>query len=594
MIKNNKRFSAFNILIGLLSIITMGPAQALKIDMHVHIGQKILEDAEDGFLNIQYGDGIRMVKLNRETHRALQDYPKAFLAGTVGPDFYPDLIAGQSAIHPGAEGGWVSHVFFSETLENVYRIPTDNTNSKQRLAFTLGMLVHASSDTFAHSFVNTYTGDEFSIFDGEIDNEARHILLEGYLSELILSEEQKESIADNYDDLSELPVDWIVDNFIRNQDFLDQYNKNNIPHLQFMKDRLSESNGEKSTSEKSLRDVIDGVVKIPGAVDDVYKEINKLFNAFKDLDDAHEEAVREWVIANHKAAEAVFDGKSVTQPYERWLACYGLAFGTLNEQFVDTTCGVYDSYNKVKEIIVLVDRAISQVGGVVYRNLMPASVRRQVDRIKGFVNRQGINLAEVILGEEIVDIYLLWQKNPTREEVTQIFSRDESNKNLLIINDIADRIEKATASAAENHDINLFPLTFNALQLSKLALLNHEELNQIFGEEIFSEGERFIIGETETLDGNHQWLKTPPPLPRRNISDLEYPSKTFEGMKIYTRLGHGVFNKIFKGPLNENLLTKKPNYEDVLPKEYPYKPCASHAYPNGTVDKTCAFFQSQM
>lgn len=44
---------------------------------------------------------------------AVRDFPEYFNAGAVGPDGFPDLVMGQSIIHPKDSGLWLQHVLSS-------------------------------------------------------------------------------------------------------------------------------------------------------------------------------------------------------------------------------------------------------------------------------------------------------------------------------------------------------------------------------------------------------------------------------------------------------------------------------------------------
>ena len=56
--------------------------------------------------------------LSDEQCMAIRAHPGEFLSGAMGPDIYPDLIAGQVTTHPGVDGGWqtadwLRHVVYS-------------------------------------------------------------------------------------------------------------------------------------------------------------------------------------------------------------------------------------------------------------------------------------------------------------------------------------------------------------------------------------------------------------------------------------------------------------------------------------------------
>ena len=42
---------------------------------------------------------------------AIVDWPEFYNAGTIGPDAFPDLVFGQSKIHPESIGLWLRQIF---------------------------------------------------------------------------------------------------------------------------------------------------------------------------------------------------------------------------------------------------------------------------------------------------------------------------------------------------------------------------------------------------------------------------------------------------------------------------------------------------
>lgn len=174
-------------------------ANAFGLKTHVWIGQQLLA---------QIGSSCRVeiervsVPINEEVCASIRAHPGAFMAGVLGPDAYPDLITGQVTTHPGIEGDWQT----SDWLIHLYaKVPAG-----PELAFAAGYLVHAASDTFAHSFVNAYAGDIFILSD-ERRVELRHFLLEKYI----------DSRLPGYAfDTSGLqpPADWLRDKLIHNPD----------------------------------------------------------------------------------------------------------------------------------------------------------------------------------------------------------------------------------------------------------------------------------------------------------------------------------------------------------------------------------------
>ena len=194
-------------------------AYAWKPFMHASLGDMAIEDAKDGFIEIEIfpatrtklknvdfktriqGNTINPGRIgsgiNRPTGggKVIKQYAvdptliaaitanrAYYRAGTMGPDAYPDIATGQAIIHTDApfntEGGtnaWLEHVW---RQANNWRGSADE-KAKVR-AFAAGYLTHGAGDMFGHSYVNYYAGGDFNTAS---TNFARHLVLEGYIGQ---------------------------------------------------------------------------------------------------------------------------------------------------------------------------------------------------------------------------------------------------------------------------------------------------------------------------------------------------------------------------------------------------------------------------
>lgn len=164
-------------------------AVAWKPTTHVLLADIAYADAAD--------DGkVTLMRLNKTTGEAtklgdyevepallaaLQKSRAQYRAGVLGPDAFPDIATGQSAIHPGDDpktGGTEGNdpgEGSDAWLKYLYR--TSRGESPQVQAWVAGFMTHAAGDLFAHTFVNHYAGGEFE----PGTNAARHIVLESYI-----------------------------------------------------------------------------------------------------------------------------------------------------------------------------------------------------------------------------------------------------------------------------------------------------------------------------------------------------------------------------------------------------------------------------
>lgn len=107
---------------------------------------------------------------------ALTEYSSRYRAGVIGPDGYPDMLTGQQVAHTdsnsrGGSDAWLTYLYQQGRAGNY-----DRATRLKIVAFVTGFLTHAAGDMFAHSFVNAFTGGDFSLGI----NAAKHIVIEGY------------------------------------------------------------------------------------------------------------------------------------------------------------------------------------------------------------------------------------------------------------------------------------------------------------------------------------------------------------------------------------------------------------------------------
>ena len=160
-------------------------ALAWKPYMHNHTGDKAYNDVvADGEVTI----AGREYAVRPEVVAALQAHKPFYNAGVVGPDGFPDLVFGQSQIHPVDTGKWLRHILSSAWAAQ--GDPSYSATEKQQiLAFAYGYLTHAAGDMWAHTMVNDFA---LGVFPGvseiltDVDMAeiaVRHLISEGYVGD---------------------------------------------------------------------------------------------------------------------------------------------------------------------------------------------------------------------------------------------------------------------------------------------------------------------------------------------------------------------------------------------------------------------------
>jgi hypothetical protein len=158
---------------------------AFKPYTHVEIAKDVRADLlEDGKLNIAGHE----YEVHPKLLKAIEQYPSYYYAGAVGPDGFPDLVFGQSIIHPIDTGVWLQRLF--DMAWAAQKDPSFTADERpQILAFTYGYATHAAGDLFAHTLVNEFSEGIFPSVpdiaqdDRDLANAVRHLMVEGYIGD---------------------------------------------------------------------------------------------------------------------------------------------------------------------------------------------------------------------------------------------------------------------------------------------------------------------------------------------------------------------------------------------------------------------------
>ncbi len=182
-----------------VGIMSAGSAMAFKVKTHIWVAQQVINELQNcreiyqtSCIRVELDGELRMLPVPTVVAEAIRDYPEFFHSGSIGPDAYPDILVGQSIIHPGVtqqnadKSETLTGFGTSDWLRDLIEAAAYHPNGEERkkvIAFVYGFLAHAAADVWAHTYVNTYAGDQFSLIDGETDVERRHIALEDYIAQ---------------------------------------------------------------------------------------------------------------------------------------------------------------------------------------------------------------------------------------------------------------------------------------------------------------------------------------------------------------------------------------------------------------------------
>lgn len=306
--------------------------------------------------------------------------------------------------------------------------------------------------------------------------------------------------------------------------------------------------------------------------------------------------------AGRQAAALLVDDKLPLSPYGDWVLCWAPAFTGVPSEVPQAGCA---ALHTVEQILGQIDKtrkaardAFGETGGWLVDPL--GKFQEEVEKkLKPAVGKAAVDIAPRVGGTEWQAFVAILVEEYDDSRLNQLWTSDQSGKNLLLIGDMADRVKRDMAAVDGKFSPTEFSAARNAVVLAKLALLAPSELNRLaslagwwppshWGQFLYRDrpGFNVLVGAVRSLDGNHQWSEIAPPLARRtgrdarDAGDRRYGYRVPEGFRLFSseKARKLVFLGIFKGPLN-------PNIDDLLPSGYPYRPTARDPYPVVVRDK---------
>lgn len=212
----------------------------MKSKTHIYMANMILKEIkETGCVYLKDYGSFRVPK---DISSAIINNPKAFRAGAVGPDFFPDMIVGQTIIHPFNSGKWLDRM---ET--ELLSMSRSDPEWEKAYAFYLGFHMHYAGDMFGHDYVNNWAGGSFpDITDAVTDPEkarniVRHILIETYMDEKVPANEDLSLSA---------PIDFVFRCFA-SEDAAKLYPESKTNVLKYMIELKAKIH--KKTQDKTIR-----------------------------------------------------------------------------------------------------------------------------------------------------------------------------------------------------------------------------------------------------------------------------------------------------------------------------------------------------
>lgn len=334
---------------------------ALAFDPRTHlwIAQQVLNDVvPDGKLTI---DG-REYKIDERTVASLRAHPQIFRMGNIGPDAHPDLIVGQSFLHPGPQAGWGADDW-AKWIDDCAAID----GSLEARAYAAGFWCHMAADVLMHTYVNLYAGDYFALFD-EQEVELRHFALEHYIGDRTpILRDHTGAIVDPFD--VKWPSQFLAKTLVLNDTVADQYIKypGYASHLLAM-----------YRIHKTVHDLRVTVEKLEEPVKTRLAELDELrLKTAERIEKNLEQITKETLTLNplilsvEALSKAVEAQREINRPIE--------ALASAAEKLV------LDASNEVSRCVTEIDAATRRLNNEVSREI--AHAEREIDRLKKELER---------------------------------------------------------------------------------------------------------------------------------------------------------------------------------------------------------------
>jgi hypothetical protein len=418
------------------------PSYAWKLPTHNYSANLLIEELRDnnGKLEVYpYGK----FKIPSEFYNAIMNYPEAFRAGSLGPDVYPEMITGQSNIHPMVDGH-TSGDWFDLLVEEYQKMPASSEKEKT-LAFILGYGVHYSGDLFGHTYVNSWTGGPFPELTDALKSETklrnikRHIILESFIDK---------QIPDYYKEGERVRIDAPL-GFVKETLIVKGHRKFGVAFFLDPILDLRDSLKDKADDLKAYKGDLSPVDLLKYGVNTNIAGYSERW--YKDID----KGIYKFIEANQDMARAMLDkdaGVSDTiDPITEWMGDYAPQMSPVPDAAI--------------MVIGLKKDIVMEIANAVGLN----EIEEAWNEIK---SKAFIYAFTEIFGIDVEGL-MTYMKDPETYIDTDLFET-KGQTSTIVMNDLGNY---SSISSLEDVDFDPF---YNTCQMSKLILLGSDNLNDLF------------------------------------------------------------------------------------------------------------------
>jgi hypothetical protein len=397
----------------------------MKSKTHIYMANLILDELSSGKLTLNQ---MGTYAVPQQILEAIIGNPDQFRAGSIAPDFLPDVIAGQTVIHPENSGEWLEYLY-----QALLELSPKDPKRKEIMSFFCGVMMHYAGDLYGHDYVNGWAGGWFpSISDILSDPEKakiviRHILVEAYMDQKVPANENL---------TIKVPAFFLKQCF-DNPEAVRRYPADN--QLNILNYMSSFSNAIHNTSQKNN-----------------YASLN-VFNYFNCWDTDIENGILEWVNTWGRIASDSMSKKSVTKmktDIEEWFSYYFLKMIGVPDFFVE-------AFHLVTEVIDNL-AILNQI-----KELLLNTIKNLIIHFVSIATGKDYEEIEAAL-QELKDIL----KNPA----TYL-----NNGRLFTETNITEQLDRDFGNFGQSRNTNdqSFSAFYNCLNMCKLCLIGPNNLNAL-------------------------------------------------------------------------------------------------------------------
>lgn len=322
-------------------------------------------------------------------------------------------------------------------------------------------------------------------------------------------------------------------------------------------------------------------------------------------------AVQAYAKANGDVMVSILkgDGNSL-QPLSDWMSCWSPVFGGVPSEIPQAGCMVKHT---IDQIMADIDEIKSKLGNMMWLIDPVGQLKDAVQaKLEPILEDEAVKLIDKVGGPDMANFANLQVNGISSDLLNSIYATDNSGKNLLIIKDVASRVDAEMHLTADGYfDPLQYRVVRDAVMLSKLSLLGADQLDliaaaagvgtTIYGPQLYSDKANFniLFDLVKSIDGNQQWQQTALPYPRRNNVYALWPDIPY-GYPFPPRYGFAfdpsvsdfgfrpwydpssrkqIFNLVFQGPLAPGIeYPTEFNMTDIL-GDYPFRACKQNPFP---------------